>query len=78
MAKSNRSQWTIQVDPACKETLDTLARERGMTLKAFMGRLAQWLAGLDESERTIILRQICELDEIGLAKLIVRRHKSSH
>ena len=77
MAKSDRSQWTIQVDPACNETLDALVRERGMTLKAFMGRVARWLANLDESERTIILRQICTLDEIGLARLIVRRHKSS-
>lgn len=72
MNKKNESTAAISAED--RILLADLAGSRGMTSKAFLGRMLRWMHRLDPSEQAIVLDQIQRGEHAGVAALVLARH----
>jgi len=67
---------SVHLSPEAKSKLDLVCEQRGMTIKALLGRLIEWFVELDKTEQSIVLKQV-EVDDVeGLAQLVLRRSRN--
>lgn len=59
--------------PEDKAILGRLADARGMTHKAFLGRVLRWFDSLTETEQAIVLDQVSRGDQGAVAALVLSR-----
>jgi hypothetical protein len=64
---------SVHLSPESKAALDQACAERGMTIKALLGRLINWFNSMDRTEQSIVLGQVEPRDVQSLAKMITRR-----
>lgn len=65
---------SVHLSPQAKQDLDLACDQRGMTIKALLGRLITWFVALDKTEQSIVLGQIESDDLISVADIVSRRH----
>ncbi len=75
MAKQKRrlNIVSVELSPQGKAKLDKACADRGMTIKALLGRLIGWFVTLDRTEQAIVLGQVEAKHVKTLADLIGRR-----
>jgi len=75
MAKQKRriNIVSAQLTPQTKARLDKVCADRGMTIKASLGRLIDCFVALDRTEQGIVLGQVEARHVRTLADLIGRR-----
>lgn len=59
---------SVDMPPQDKQGLDGICDNRGMTIKAVLGRLIDWFAALDKTDQAVILGQIETQDIKGLSR----------
>jgi hypothetical protein len=64
---------SVHLAPESKAALDHACQERGMTIKALLGRLIEWFNSIDKTEQSIVLGQVEQSDVRALAGLLARR-----
>ena len=64
---------SVQLTPEGKAKLDKVCADRGMTIKASLGRLIDCFVALDRTEQAIVLGQVEAGDVRTLADLVGRR-----
>lgn len=64
---------SVHLGPDAKARLDGACQQRGMTIKALLGRLIEWFVELDKTEQSIVLKQVEVADVNDLAALLQRR-----
>ena len=79
MAKQKRriNIVSVQLTPQGKAKLDKVCADRGMTIKASLGRLIDCFVALDRTEQAIVLGQVEARHVRTLADLIGRRGRSA-
>jgi hypothetical protein len=65
---------SVHLAPQSKAALDHACHERGMTIKALLGRLIEWFNSINKTEQSIVLGQVERSDIRALAELLARRH----
>lgn len=68
---------SVHLSPEAKANLDRACEQRGMTIKALLGRLIEWFVELDKTEQSIVLKQVESHDVAGIAQLMLRREASA-
>jgi hypothetical protein len=63
---------SVHFSPQSKAALDHACAERGMTIKALLGRLIEWFNSLNKTEQSIVLGQVDADDVRPLAKLLLQ------
>ena len=64
---------SFSMTPDDKAKVDKACTNRGMTMKALLGRLVSWFVTLDRTEQSIVLGQVEARHVRTLADLIGRR-----
>ena len=75
MAKQKRriNIVSVELSPQGKAELGKACADRGMTIKALLGRLLDWFVTLDRTEQAIVLGQVEARHVRTLADLVGRR-----
>jgi len=71
--RKRRDIVSVELSPQGKAELDKACANRGMTIKALLGRLITWFVTLDRTEQAIVLGQVETRHVRTLADLIGRR-----